>query len=680
MLKRRRGPAYKALLIYQDIMPLGSAKKILEWVEAGLPVVIADGGKELISGTMQGVNLWKTNAKAAAYSPFNDQNDPNDSELATVMNQLRNHKNVRVVDSQDKALEALRDLNVYPRADFDKENRNVITLMRDTDDTLYLYAYNFMYDHFDETQYYTTYDSNGDAIDEADYVHPEPYTITFAIEGLGKPYLINCWTNDITEIGEYEVKGGKTYVTLTLLPGEATFIALDKNNTNYLYVTDTDADRVIMSDGSMAIVATESGTYTTKLNNSSEITTVITVPDNISLPLWNLTVEDWNAGEKKTRTEDRPAGFQGPGTLAYTTTEVYFETTKTPIAVGETALVPWKDIPSVGPNVSGVGYYSTSFELPKNWADNNGAYLKIGSAHGNTVAVYVNGKKAPAVDLQNLTVEVTDLLQPGTNTLEAEVSSSLRNRLLQRGGLSGNLTLYRVPAPYGMTGDVELVTYTVAPIKSNVLASIRSDEANVGLGAPASYTVSLSEAMGAGVVTLSFTADSRFLDLNSATALNGFSIVDPLAWEYIGSQLWNGTVKLYCPGFVQSNDLLDILKISGVARDLLGDTTVTLTNITITGDMFGFSGDMQSLIVTAEAETSIVSKTVFSKYDLNHDGRIDELDLAIVVYYYLANDLEADWDVVKFDIASAKDCDVAVNGRVDLADMIEVIANYCDSY
>ncbi|MCL2163178.1 MAG: dockerin type I domain-containing protein, partial [Oscillospiraceae bacterium] len=68
------------------------------------------------------------------------------------------------------------------------------------------------------------------------------------------------------------------------------------------------------------------------------------------------------------------------------------------------------------------------------------------------------------------------------------------------------------------------------------------------------------------------------------------------------------------------------------------------------------------------------------KYDLNHDGKIDELDLAIVVYYYLANDLEADWEVVKFDIASAKDCDVAVNGRVDLADMIEVIANYCDSY
>ncbi|MCL2164545.1 MAG: hypothetical protein FWH55_09180 [Oscillospiraceae bacterium] len=50
------------------------------------------------------------------------------------------------------------------------------------------------------------------------------------------------------------------------------------------------------------------------------------------------------------------------------------------------------------------------------------------------------------------------------------------------------------------------------------------------------------------------------------------------------------------------------------------------------------------------------------------------------MFHYLANDLEADWETVKFDIASAKDCDVAQNGRVDLADMTEVIANYCDSY
>ncbi|MCL2164997.1 MAG: hypothetical protein FWH55_11555 [Oscillospiraceae bacterium] len=210
-----------------------------------------------------------------------------------------------------------------------------------------------------------------------------------------------------------------------------------------------------------------------------------------------------------------------------------------------------------------------------------------------------------------------------------------------------------------------------------VLAEISGPE-TLTANSPASYTISLENAKGAGVVTLSFTADSRYLDLPESTALNGFTILDPLVWEYVGSQMWKGSVKLYCPGFVQNNAPMDVLIISGATRDLLGDTTVTLTGFTVTGDFYGFSGAKPSFIKTAEAATSIGK--AYSKYDLNHDGRIDELDLAIVVYYYLANDLEADWEVVKFDIASAKDCDVALNGRVDLADMIEVIANYADSY
>jgi len=214
-----------------------------------------------------------------------------------------------------------------------------------------------------------------------------------------------------------------------------------------------------------------------------------------------------------------------------------------------------------------------------------------------------------------------------------------------------------------------------APVQAEI-----NSVATVGVNTPASFTVSLNNAKDAGVVTLEFTADSRFLDLTVATALNGFSILDQLSWEYIGGQMWKGAVKLYNPGFVQTNAPIDVLEISGTALSLLGNTTVTLTDIVVTGGVDGFAGTLPSVIVKAGAETSIVSKTVFSKYDLNHDGRIDELDLAIVVYYYLANDLEADWDVVKFDIASAKDCDVALNGRVDLADMIEVIANYCDSY
>ncbi|MCL2164635.1 MAG: EF-hand domain-containing protein, partial [Oscillospiraceae bacterium] len=280
-------------------------------------------------------------------------------------------------------------------------------------------------------------------------------------------------------------------------------------------------------------------------------------------------------------------------------------------------------------------------------------------------------------------IDIGPYLINGVNEIVIKDSTDLTNVSLARGLLSrvtNRSGYWRYIIDNRAYGLKQAVLVPYVDQVARVFADIRSDEAAVGLGAPASYTVSLNNAKGAGVVTLSFTADSRYLDLTSAIALNGFTILDPLSWEYIGAQMWKGTVKLYCPSFVQNNNPLDVLRISGVALDLLGDTTVALTDISVAGDINGFSDVMPSVITTAEAVTSIVTKTVFSKYDLNHDGKIDELDLAIVVYYYLANDLEADWEVVKFDIASAKDCDVALNGRVDLADMIEVIANYCDSY
>ncbi|MCL2165145.1 MAG: EF-hand domain-containing protein, partial [Oscillospiraceae bacterium] len=331
-------------------------------------------------------------------------------------------------------------------------------------------------------------------------------------------------------------------------------------------------------------------------------------------------------------------------------------------------------------NVSGSGYYSISFDAPPDWDENTGAYLDVTYGFDSIGWVECNGIVIPNFNNATDRLDLGGYLKPGLNTLTIKLNSTLYGRA----HLEHHLYNYGTAAfTAGYANGLKTVTltpYTQVGISDNILASIRADEAIVGLGAPASYTVSLDNAKGVGVVTLSFTADSRYLDLNNAVALDGFSIISPLAWEYIGSQMWKGTVQLYCPSFVNVDGPLDILKISGVALDLLGNTAVTLTNITVSGDVNGFSGDMPCVIVTAEAATTIVPKTVFSKYDLNHDGKIDELDLAIVVYYYLANDLEADWDVVKFDIASAKDCDVALNGRVDLADMIEVIANYCDSY
>jgi hypothetical protein len=88
----------------------------------------------------------------------------------------------------------------------------------------------------------------------------------------------------------------------------------------------------------------------------------------------------------------------------------------------------------VGPEVSGVGYYSTSVDLPADWKTESGRIvLKLESTCGGSAAVYVNGEKGRAVDFDAPEVDITELLCPGRNEIRVEVSSSLNNRLLARG-------------------------------------------------------------------------------------------------------------------------------------------------------------------------------------------------------------------------------------------------------
>jgi hypothetical protein len=430
-----KGPGYKALVIYQEHMPLSSAKHILEWAKQGLPVVFVNGVTETIR---TGVN--KTHLKAASKTPFLSEMD---EELAAVMSEMKDLDNVIEVDDQGKTYDALLSLGVYPRARFAEFNRSILTFMREDGNIRYLYAYNYM------------------------YTQKDAFTCKIDIEGVGKPYQVNCWSGNIEELGLYNHENGCTVVEITLKPGEATVIALDLGVKAQIHALYSNANKVLQCCGNISVVVNETGSYTTMLSDGSVITKDIKVPENIDLILWDLEVEDWNAGEKVLINEDRGLG--------YVTNEVYYETKKTKIHAGKTELKPWKDIPGVGPYISGVGCYTTSFQLPEGWSENNGAYLQIGSTNGNSAAVYVNGKKASAVDFSKLEVDISKLLVSGENTISVEVSSTLNNRLNARGYYSnimdiasmfsgGNETMKTDIKDYGMTGKTSLITYTIESI------------------------------------------------------------------------------------------------------------------------------------------------------------------------------------------------------------------------
>jgi hypothetical protein len=70
-----------------------------------------------------------------------------------------------------------------------------------------------------------------------------------------------------------------------------------------------------------------------------------------------ISVDSWDAGETQTIVEDRGLGYQ--------TREVRPTTAITRIEAGTGPLEAWKDIPAVGPEISGIGEYATTLTVPE---------------------------------------------------------------------------------------------------------------------------------------------------------------------------------------------------------------------------------------------------------------------------------------------------------------------------
>ena len=441
------GPGYQALIIYQEILPVLTAKKLLAMAKKGLPIVFVNG----VTETIRPGGIDKTYRQAALMTPFNDGAD---KELAALVDEMKKLPNVQETDDQSKTYEALQELGVRPRAEFEVPNNKVLTLLREDEKYIYFYAYNMK------------------------YAEDKECAFKAAVRGAGRPYRIDCWNAKIEEVGCYEIKKGCTVLNISLAPGEAKLFAIEKAAEEF-HAVESDVWKIAKEHGELIAKVIESGEYTVRFSDGMQKTFQADVPENIPIKKWDLIVEDWNEGDKITVTEDRGLGI--------VTNEVYYETKKTKLNAGKVALKSWKNIPQIGPEVSGVGYYTAKVTLPGDWNASNGAVMKIESLNGNTAVLYVNGNKAQAVDLNVRMVDISELLIPGENTILVEVASTLNNRLLARGyydkvaeiskmlsssannAFEGgeeekpeelNFEVSAMVHDYGMVGDVTLLTYT----------------------------------------------------------------------------------------------------------------------------------------------------------------------------------------------------------------------------
>lgn len=444
-LLQPNGPAYQAVIVYQGSMELSSARKLLELARSGVPVVFVNNVTETLNTGLRTPLYDVTYPKAAETSKFYGDSD---TELAAVVHQIKALSNVKEIDNQADTLRTLKGLGVEPRVSYAEPTSKLMTISRldKASGILYTFAYSYKFEV-----------AKGDPA--------ETYQLSLA--GEGKPYTIDDWTGQVSEIGTYSAANGRTNVQVTLKPGEAEIIAVNlKDSGGSLHAQSTTADEVLLTNGTLSVKTASSGTYATVLSDGRTVTSEMTVPAEIPLSKWNIAIQDWNAGDKVTNTENR---------FGHTTTEAYFKTKKTTLRFADSGLVPWKDLPASSAQlaqldntasmaqVSGIGTYTTSFKLPTGWTDTNGAMLRIESTGGGLATIFVNGKAAPGLDLRSGEVDITDLLVQGTNTVKVVASSTLTNRLKQRG--YGGWLLGQPPVrAYGLQGEVTVAPYSLAEL------------------------------------------------------------------------------------------------------------------------------------------------------------------------------------------------------------------------
>jgi hypothetical protein len=275
----------------------------------------------------------------------------------------------------------------------------------------------------------------------------------FSLEGRGRPYLLDAWSGKITPIVNYTSSGDRVTLRIRLARDNAVLIALSEQPNRFgievpeVHVTQTSADDACMDRGAVAIRASAAGTYTTTLSSGRTVRTAIgDVPPPIDLTKvkWHLSAEDWQPANPYAATFGAAAA----------------QTRKDRVALDLDGLKAWPEIPALQ-NASGLGTYSTTFDLPATWTAANGATLSLGEVF-DTFTVTVNGRTIP-IDQIGAVGDIGPYLKAGQNNISVRVATTLNNRLAKIDDDVANRGLVQ---PYGLVGPVRLTPYGTATVWS----------------------------------------------------------------------------------------------------------------------------------------------------------------------------------------------------------------------
>lgn len=217
-----------------------------------------------------------------------------------------------------------------------------------------------------------------------------------------------------------------------------------------------------------------------------------------------------------------------------------------------------------------------------------------------------------------------------------------------------------------VTGGSTEPTEPVEPTNS-VSASATLRTAGHSDGKP-SFRLALKNAKNVATVRVQFTADTNLV---SVTGTKGFTVLDQPKGSYADGKYTGEVMLVYVnsgrTAFTQSAE-------TGIATFVTGGTTPTLriTGVTISG----WDSTGKAVYGTMGSIDPNEVKFVAATYDLDGNGKVDQVDITVAQAAYQARFNESDWNKPGANGVAPSTCDVTGDGVVDIQDLIAIYLNF----
>lgn len=394
------GPAYKAIVVdNESTIAAETLDRFVQYAQDGLPIIF----------------VGEVPTRGAHTS---------DGDITERIAELLSLPSVQQVPDTASVPAVLGAAGVDPDASYATRSTFLSTHRQTADAELYqLYNY-------------------GDAETYPEAKSLEAVTTSVTLQGEGRPYILDAWTGAITPVAEYRAGNGEVTLDLTIGGNDSVIVALADEGwagaspAVDVSVPEADLRLEYDDDGDLIAKSTAEGTIPVALSNGETVdATFTTVPGAPALDTWKLEVETWTAGTTPS------------------------ESTRTRVDAGTLSeLSPWREIPGLE-TASGIGTYSSTFNLEGGWEEGLGAVLDLGAV-SDTYRLTVNGTEL-TTNQNDRTVDIGRHLVKGKNQLIVEVASTLFNSWI------AEYELDKKPSDYGLLGPVTLTAYRWAALDSS---------------------------------------------------------------------------------------------------------------------------------------------------------------------------------------------------------------------